>query len=112
MVLPIASIEPTDFCVAPWIAAIWEAISSVAFDVCSARLFTSDATTAKPLPLSPARAASMVALSASRVGLRRDVVDQLDDVADPLSHCRKPLNLGVGPLRFLHRLSPRSQPTG
>ncbi len=26
MVLPIASIEPTDFCVAPWIAAIWEAI--------------------------------------------------------------------------------------
>jgi len=28
--------------------------------------FTSDATTAKPLPASPARAASMAALSASR----------------------------------------------
>ena len=42
-------------------------ISSVAFAVWLARLFTSEATTAKPRPASPARAASMVALSASRL---------------------------------------------
>jgi hypothetical protein len=42
-------------------------ISSVALLVWPARLFTSVATTAKPLPDSPARAASMVAFSASRL---------------------------------------------
>ena len=42
-------------------------ISPVALAVCSASAFTSDATTAKPRPASPARAASMVALSASRL---------------------------------------------
>jgi hypothetical protein len=42
-------------------------ISPVAFAVCSAKAFTSDATTAKPRPASPARAASIVALSASRL---------------------------------------------
>ncbi len=41
-------------------------ISLVALAVCSARVFTSAATTAKPLPAAPARAASMVALRASR----------------------------------------------
>ena len=53
--------------VADWIAPIWAAISSVAFAVWVASDLTSDATTAKPLPASPARAASMVALSASRL---------------------------------------------
>ena len=43
------------------------AISSVALAVCAASAFTSLATTAKPLPASPARAASMVAFSASRL---------------------------------------------
>src|SRR5438034_1615056 len=42
-------------------------ISPVAFAVCSASAFTSDATTAKPRPASPARAASMVAFNASRL---------------------------------------------
>ena len=42
-------------------------ISPVAFAVCSASAFTSDATTAKPRPASPARAASIVAFSASRL---------------------------------------------
>ena len=42
-------------------------ISSVAFAVWLASAFTSEATTAKPRPDSPARAASMVALSASRL---------------------------------------------
>ena len=42
-------------------------ISPVAFAVCSASAFTSRATTANPRPASPARAASMVAFSASRL---------------------------------------------
>ncbi len=46
---------------------IWAAISPVALAVWPARFFTSVATTAKPLPASPARAASMVAFSASRL---------------------------------------------
>ena len=53
--------------VADWIAAILAAMSSVARAVWLARLFTSCATTAKPRPASPARAASIVALSASRL---------------------------------------------
>ena len=47
--------------------AICAEISSVAFAVCDASCFTSEATTAKPRPASPARAASIVALSASRL---------------------------------------------
>ena len=42
-------------------------ISTMAFWVRPARLRTSSATTAKPRPCSPARAASMAALSASRL---------------------------------------------
>ena len=60
----IASTAPV---VDDWMAAIWEAICSVAFAVCTASDFTSEATTAKPRPASPARAAPIVALSASRL---------------------------------------------
>jgi hypothetical protein len=42
------------------------------------------ATTAKPLPTSPARAASIVAFSVQQVGLLGDAGDELDDVADQL----------------------------
>jgi hypothetical protein len=48
----------------PWIAPTCAAMSSVAFAVCVASAFTSEATTAKPLPASPARAASIVAFMA------------------------------------------------
>ena len=48
-------------------AEIWAPISPVASPVWVARDFTSLATTAKPLPASPARAASMVALRARRL---------------------------------------------
>ena len=51
---------------ADWMAAILKPMSSVAAAVWLARLFTSWATTANPRPASPARAASMVALRASR----------------------------------------------
>ena len=57
----------TALCVEDCTAAIWPAISSVALAVCTASDLTSEATTAKPLPAAPARAASIVALSASRL---------------------------------------------
>ena len=47
--------------------SICAAISEVALAVCAASVFTSPATTAKPLPASPARAASMVAFKARRL---------------------------------------------
>src|ERR1044071_6196922 len=50
-----------------WIAPTWLAISSVAHEVWLASALTSAATTAKPLPASPARAASIVAFSANRL---------------------------------------------
>ena len=67
MVSPMPPIEATASLVEDCIAATWAEISSVAFAVWLASAFTSEATTAKPRPDSPARAASMVALSASRL---------------------------------------------
>ena len=64
VMLPMAR---TALCVEVCTAAIWLPISSVAFAVCTASAFTSEATTAKPLPAAPARAASIVALSAKRL---------------------------------------------
>src|SRR6202051_1587057 len=59
-----ASTEPAaSFCS----ASIFLVISSVAFWVCTASVLTSEATTAKPRPAAPARAASMVELSARSV---------------------------------------------
>src|SRR3954471_21000073 len=67
-IVPLMSrIALTDSCVAAWMPEICWPISPVAFAVCSANAFTSDATTANPRPASPARAASMVALRASRL---------------------------------------------
>ncbi len=65
-----ALIEPlasTVCLVACWMAVILLVMSSVARAVWAARLFTSWATTAKPRPASPARAASMVAFKASKL---------------------------------------------
>ena len=65
--VPIACTAATVSLVASCISVyLRSAISSVAFAVWPARLFTSEATTAKPLPASPARAASMVAFNANR----------------------------------------------
>ena len=55
------TVPSVEFCM----AAIFLPISSVASLVCFASSFTSLATTAKPLPASPALAASIVALRAS-----------------------------------------------
>jgi membrane protein implicated in regulation of membrane protease activity len=71
IVVPIAAIAWTELPVVDWIALICVVISSVALAVCVARFLTSAATTAKPLPASPARAASMVALRASRLAVQR-----------------------------------------
>src|SRR5271165_4397943 len=53
--------------VSAWMLSIFWLMSSVARAVSLASSFTSLATTAKPFPASPARAASMVAFSASRL---------------------------------------------
>ena len=67
MILPIWAMASTAPLVSPWMASIFRLMSSVALAVCLASSLTSLATTAKPLPASPARAASMVAFSASRL---------------------------------------------
>ena len=64
---PIRPIAATAAVVEVCTPAICPLISSVARAVCAASAFTSEATTAKPLPAAPARADSMVALSASRL---------------------------------------------
>ena len=61
------SIEEMAALVSCWMARIMVPISLVALVVRSARARTSSATTAKPRPCSPARAASMAAFSASRL---------------------------------------------
>jgi hypothetical protein len=66
-VVEMPSIAPRVSPVMPWMLATWSDISSFALPVWWARFFTSEATTENPLPASPARAASMVALSASRL---------------------------------------------
>jgi hypothetical protein len=65
---PISPIAFTAPRVSVWIVSMMRPISPVALAVAFARSLTSFATTAKPLPASPARAASIVALSASRLG--------------------------------------------
>ena len=67
-----------------WMPLMCAPISPVALAVCWASVFTSEATTAKPRPAAPARAASMVALSASKEVCDGDRLDQLDHRADAL----------------------------
>ena len=66
MISLIHPIDATAPEVSSWIASTLRAMSSVARAVSCASSLTSLATTAKPLPASPARAASIVALSARR----------------------------------------------
>ena len=63
----LSSTTPTADCVSDWISATSAAIEREAPWDSSASLRTSSATTAKPLPCSPARAASMAAFRASRL---------------------------------------------
>ena len=51
---------------------------------------TSEATTAKPLPASPARAASTAGVQRQQIGLEGDLVDDADDLGDLLG---RPLDL-------------------
>ena len=57
-----------------WISSIMPAISSVACAVRSDSLRTSSATTAKPRPVSPARAASIARVQGQQIGLIGDVL--------------------------------------
>ena len=67
MIEQISLIAVTESRVTTWMSAICAAISSVALAVWLASVLTSEATTAKPRPASPLRAASIVALSAKRL---------------------------------------------
>ncbi len=88
-----ASTEPAaSFCS----ASIFLVISSVAFWVCTASALTSEATTAKPRPAEPARAASMVELSAKQRGLAGDLRDQIDDIADGGGRFPQAVDIGLG----------------
>jgi len=79
---PISRIASAVVWLALWIPLICCSMSPVALAVWLASDLTSDATTAKPLPASPARAASIVALSASR--LAGDAGDDSRHLADRL----------------------------
>src|SRR5258708_615672 len=80
-------------------------ISSVAFAVWLARLFTSDATTAKPRPASPARAASMVALRASRLVCEAMVWIRSTTTLMRAALSASPLHGGIGRAGLLDRLA-------
>ena len=77
-------------------ASIFLVISSVAFWVCTASAFTSVATTAKPRPASPARAASMVELSASSVVCRAICAIRLTTLPIAAEDSLKPVHIGAG----------------
>ena len=85
IVSPMTLMAFTDSPVACCMLTIWALISSVAFAVWPASVLTSCATTANPRPASPARAASMVALSA-----RRLVCSAIDVISFTTSPIRSP----------------------
>ena len=94
---PIPSIALAVSSVAPWMPLICLLISSVALAVWVARLLTSAATTAKPLPASPARAASIVAFSASR--LVCSAISVISWITVPIfwAESRRPITLTEAP---------------
>src|ERR1700712_1114498 len=84
-------------------SAICSEISSVALAVWLASDLTSDATTAKPLPASPACAASMVAFSANRlVCAAVSLISLTTSPMRPGTFRQAPHSV-VGLLGFLHR---------
>ena len=94
---------PTAPSVEVWTARICFEISSVAFAVWVASSFTSDATTANPLPASPARAASMVALRAR--SLVWSAIERMRSTTSPIRRAASEsrADLGVRRLRFSER---------
>src|SRR5580692_4917941 len=78
----IEEISSTDRLVASWIAATCCEMSSVAREVWLASDFTSAATTAKPLPASPARAASIRGVERQEIGLSGNRRNGADHRAD------------------------------
>ncbi len=102
MVVPISLIVATDSWVAACIPAIWVLISSVALAVWAASALTSEATTAKPRPASPARARFDRSIQRQQVGLFGDGGDQLHHVTDASRSLREFGNAGVGLLSLTH----------
>src|ERR1700680_1437925 len=85
-------------------SAICSEISSVAFAVWLASDLTSDSTTAKPLPASPARARGLDGrIERQEVGLRGNGVDQADHFANPAGRFCQSLDRAVGVSRLADR---------
>ena len=104
MMPPISFIAATASAAALRTVSIWPPISAVALAVCAASVFTSPATTAKPLPASPARAASIVAFSASRLVCPAMLADQVHHVADARGRVGQAMHGALAGLGALHRL--------
>ncbi len=98
-----AFIASTACVVADCTAEICAPISSVALAVWVARFLTSDATTAKPLPASPARAGLNGRIQRQQIRLARDRADHVDDFADARRGFGKPLHALGGLVRILRR---------
>src|SRR6476646_9349487 len=98
VMLPMAR---TALCVEVCTAAIWLPISSVAFAVCTASAFTSEATTAKPLPAG-ARPLDR-GVERQKIGLSGHALDELDHVVDLLRRLRQVGDVVVRRLRLGRR---------
>jgi hypothetical protein len=75
-------------------------ISPVAFAVCSASAFTSDATTAKPRPRFAGARGLDGGVQCQQVGLAGNGVDQFDHIADAARRLRQFADAVVGLLRW------------
>ena len=96
-------IDSTALAVELCTARICPTIASVALAVCTASDLTSDATTAKPRPASPARAASIVALSARRLVCSAMVWMSLTMSPIFCADSASVVHFSVGGLRFVDR---------
>ena len=103
IVAVISAMAVTAAVVSRWMSSIWPAISPVALAVSWDSSLTWPATTAKPAPAWPARAASMVALRASR--LVWSAIDVMTCTTEPIDGRRlaEPVHNRLGGGRRGHR---------
>ena len=93
--------HPPHPCRTFWTLRICADISSVAFAVCEASDFTSEATTANPLPASPARSGPDGRIECEQIRLSGDVIYQTNDIANLCGRLNQALDRSVRLLGFL-----------